>query len=42
MYELTSKCGLKVLATYVDNIGWFDFEGYQLKDNIWISVEKIN
>jgi len=42
MYQLISKCGLEVFAEYIDNIGWFDIEGYQLKDDIWISVEKIN
>jgi hypothetical protein len=42
MYELTSDCGLKILAEYIDEIGWFDLDGYQLKDDIWVSVKKIN
>ena len=42
MYELTSKCGLKILAEYKDGLGWYDLDGYLLKDDIWVLVEKIN
>jgi hypothetical protein len=42
MYKLIAECGLKVFAEYIDGIGWFDLDGYQIKDNIWISIEKIN
>jgi hypothetical protein len=32
MFELTHKDGFKVLAEYKDGLGWFDLEGYQLKN----------
>ena len=41
MYELTTSCGLKILAEYIEGIGWFDLDGYQLKDNIWVCIEKV-
>ena len=41
MFELISKCGLKVLAEYKDGLGWFDLDGYKLKDDIWVSVKEI-
>jgi hypothetical protein len=41
MFELISKSGLKVLAEYKDGLGWFDLDGYKLKDDIWVSVKEI-
>jgi hypothetical protein len=41
MFELTSECGLKVLAEYKEGLGWFDLDGYKLKDDIWVWVEEI-
>ncbi len=42
MFELTTECGLKILAEYKDGLGWFDLCGYKLKYNIWVSIEEIN
>jgi hypothetical protein len=41
MFELTSECGLKVLAEYKEGLGWFDLDGYKLKDDCWVWVEEI-
>ncbi len=41
MYELTHKDGTKVLATYIDGLGFFDLHGFKLKDNCWIDCVEL-
>lgn len=42
MFELTHKDGFKVLAEYREGLGWFDLQGYQLKDDCWIWCDELN
>jgi hypothetical protein len=39
--EFSEKWGLKVLAEYKEGLGWFDLDGYKLKDDIWVWVEEL-
>jgi hypothetical protein len=41
MFELTHKDGFKVLAEYKDGLGWYDLEGYKLKEDCWVWCEEI-
>ena len=41
MYELTHKDGFKVLVEYKEGLGWYDLEGYKLREDCWIWYEPI-
>ena len=41
MFELTHKDGFKVLAEYKDGLGWFDLQGYQLKDDCFVWCDEL-
>ena len=41
MFELTHKDGFKVLAEHKDGLGWYDLEGYKLKEDCWVWCEEI-
>jgi len=41
MYELTHKDGTTVLATYSEGLGFFDLQGWQLKDDCWVNCVEL-
>ena len=43
MFELTHKeeYGYKVLAEYKEELGWYDLQGYQLKDDCWVWCDEL-
>ena len=41
MFELTHKDGFKLIAEYKDGLGWFDLQGFQLKDDCWVWCDEI-
>ena len=41
MFELTHKEGFKVLAEYKDGLGWYDLDGYKLKEDCWVWSEEL-
>lgn len=41
MYELTTKDGDTILAEYKEGLGWYDMQGYKLKQDCWAFIEEI-
>ena len=41
MYELTFNNGFKVIASYIDNLGFYDLQGWKLNLDLCTNIEQI-
>jgi len=42
MFELIYKDGTKTFAKYIEDLGWFDLEGFKLRDDGWVWCRKLS